>query len=156
MPPFRFKLQSVLELRAEAERARAVCLAAARRDAESAVQARDDLAALRDVGRERLAGAHGRGGAVGHLQNLAYVVEQVDKKITAADAECERANEQVVDSVKAYHEAFRERRTLDHLRDRRMEKWRAEQVRSEQKTMDEVALSRFGRTDTAGAGGEGA
>ena len=154
MSPFRFKLQSVLDLRAEAEKARAVGLAAARKQAEFAQQARDDLAALRDVGRERLAGAHGAGGVVGHLQNLAYVVEQVDQKVTVADADCERANGEVVDSMHAYHQAFRERRLLDHLKGLRREKWRVERARIEQQTMDEVALSRFGRTRVANAGGE--
>ena len=154
MAPFRFKLQSILDLRAETEKSRAVGLVTARKQAESAQQARDDLAALRDVGRERLAGAHGAGGLVGHLQNLAYVVEQVDQKITVADEDCERANGEVVDSMKAYHRAFQARRTLDHLKGRRMKTWRVEQARIEQQTMDEVALSRFGRTRVAGAGGE--
>lgn len=154
MAPFRFKLQSVLDVRAEAEKAKAAGLATARSQAEAARLAREDLQALRDAGRERLAGAHGVGGVVGHLQNLAYVVEQVDSKIEVADSEVERANEEVVDSMKAYQQAHLERRTLDQLRDRRLAKWRVEQTRMEQQTMDEVALTRFGRGDVASAGGE--
>lgn len=154
MAPFRFKLQSVLDLRAEQERAKAVGLAHARRQAAEAQQARAHLEAVRLAGRERLAGAHGTGGVVGHLQNLAYVVEQVDHKIQAADEDCRRADEELVDSMKAYHQAHLERRTLDQLKERRRERWRVEQARLEQQTMDEVAITRFGRSEAAGAGGE--
>jgi flagellar protein FliJ len=154
MASFRFRLQPVLELREQQERESAVGLARARSEAEIARQAKDDLEALRDAGRARLAQAHGSGGPVGHLQNLAYVVDQVDGQIEHADAACRKADEQVVESMKAFHEAFQLRRSIDQLRTRRLEQWRWDQNRTEQKTMDEVALSRHGRGEAARTGGE--
>ncbi|MDH5590675.1 MAG: flagellar export protein FliJ [Gemmatimonadota bacterium] len=152
MAAFRFSLQKVLELREERENERARGLARARMDADAARTAREDLEAARAAGRERLATAHGLGGAVGHLQNLAYVVGQVDARISAADGECRKADEQVVESMKGYHEAVQERRAIGQLRERRLQQWHGEQTRLEQKTMDEVALTRHGRSGTGSKG----
>lgn len=147
MAAFRFKLQSVLDLREKAEKESAAGLARARQDADEARRAREDLEALRDAGRARLMQAHGNGGPVGHLQNLALVVESVDAHIRQADDACREADERVVESVKAFHEAFQQRRSIDQLRTRRLEEWTSEQNKFEQKTMDEVALTRHGRGD---------
>jgi flagellar FliJ protein len=145
MAAFRFRLQPVLDLRAQEERRSAQGLAKARVAADEARRAREDLEALREAGRVRLAQAHGSGGPVGHLQNLAMVVGTVDAHVRAAADQCRKADEQVVESVKAYHEAFRQRRSIDQLRERRLEEWRTEQNRTEQKTMDEVALTRHAK-----------
>ena len=145
MAAFRFKLQSVLDLRQKVEKESAAGLARARQDADEARQAREDLETLRDAGRARLIQAHGAGGPVGHLQNLALVVQSVDAHVEHADDLCREADERVVESVKAFHEAFQQRRSIDQLRTRRLEEWRTEQSKSEQKTMDEVALTRHGR-----------
>lgn len=145
MAAFRFRLQPVLDLRAQEERQSAQGLAKARIAADEARRAREDLEALREAGRVRLAKAHGSGGPVGHLQNLAMVVGSVDAHVQAADDQCRKADEHVVESVRAYHEAFRQRRSIDQLRERRLEEWRTEQSRTEQKTMDEVALTRHGK-----------
>jgi flagellar FliJ protein len=154
MASFRFKLQSVLDLREQRERESAQGLARARTEAETARQAKENLESLRDAGRVGLAKAHGVGGPVGHLQNLAYVVGQVDDHIERADDACKKADEQVVESMKAFHEAFQERRSIDQLRTRRLEQWRWEENRTEQKTLDEVALTRHGRGAAGPIGGE--
>jgi flagellar protein FliJ len=147
MAAFRFRLQKVLEQREETERVSAKGLAVARAEADTADRAREDLEAAREAGRVRLARAHGSGGAIGHLRNLAYVVDRVDDQIRAAAAVCEEANEHVVEKLKSYHRAFTERKTIDQLRERRLEQWREDEARSERKTMDEVALSRHARSD---------
>jgi flagellar FliJ protein len=145
MAAFRFRLQPVLDLRAHEERQSAEGLAKARVGADEARRAREDLEALREAGRVRLSQAHGTGGPVGHLQNLAMVVGSVDAHVEAAHDQCRQADEHVVESVKAFQQAFRQRRSIDQLRERRLEEWRTEQNRSEQKTMDEVALTRHGK-----------
>ena len=154
MTPFRFKLQKVLELREEKEKQSAVGLARARQDADLAREAREDLQAAREAGRARLTQAHGAGGPVGHLHNLALVVGTVDQHIRAAEDECRKADERVVDSMKEFHQAFQERRTIDQLRTRRLEQWRSEQTKSEQKSMDEMAMTRYSRQDQSVTGGE--
>ena len=152
MAAFRFRLQPVLDLRAQEEQQSAQGLAMARVEADEARRAREDLESLREAGRVRLAQAHGSGGPVGHLQNLAMVVGSVDAHVEAAHDQCRVADERVVESVKAFHEAFRQRRSIDQLRERRFEEWRTEQNRTEQKTMDEVALTRHGKGPTTSTG----
>ena len=154
MAPFRFKLQTVLNLRERQEKESAVGLARARQDADAAQRAREDLEAVREAGRTRLSQAHGSGGPVGHLQNLALVVGSVDARIQEAEAECQKANERVVESMKAYHQAFQQRQSIDQLRTRRLEEWRSVQTKTEQQTMDEIALTRHARGGTASAPGE--
>lgn len=147
MAAFRFRLQKVLELREEGERESARGLVEAREGADQARQARDELAAAQDEGRSRLAEAHGAGSTVGHLQNMAYVVDRVGDQIEDADEVCREADEQVVDSLRSYHDAFQKRRTMEGLRDRKLGQWRSDEARNERKTMDEAALSRHGRAD---------
>jgi len=153
MTAFRFPLQKVLELRKREERASARELAEARKGAFEAQRAREDLEAVRDAGRSGLVKAHGAGGAVGHLQNLAYLVGQVDRRIDDAEARCRLADEHVVESTRDFQSAVRQRQTLDRLRDRRRDEWRSDQVRDEQKTMDDVALTRHARRSRATASG---
>ena len=155
MAAFRFPLQKVLELKEQREKQSAADLARARKEADEARRARADLESLRDAGRARLVQAHGAGGAVGHLQNLAYVVGQVDRQIRDAEEQCRKADEDLVEQVRAFHKAALERRTIGQLRERRLDQWRTHQARDERKTMDEVALSRHGRGDgTYASGGE--
>lgn len=145
MSVFRFPLDNVLEIRKESERRSAVGLAKARGEADLARKAMSDLEAVREAGRARLAAAHGSGGAVGHLQNLATVVRQVEARIRDAEVHCQRADEQVVESLRDFHEALRSRKTIEELRERKLDEWRTEAVRGEQKAMDETALTRHGR-----------
>lgn len=154
MAAFRFRLQTVLDLRQRKENESAAGVAKARQGADVARQAREDLEALRDAGRVRLAQAHGAGGPVGHLQNLAMVIRNVDERVRHADDACREADAQVEESVKVFHQAFQERRSIDQLRTRRLDEWHSEQNKSEQKTMDEVALTRHGRLGSAAPAGE--
>ena len=147
MTGFRFRLQTVLDLRERKELESAKGLVDARTEAEVARKAREDLAAVREAGRTLLSDAHGAGGAVGHLQNMAYVLGRVDQQIEDAQAVCQQADEHVVEKMKSYHVAFQERKTIDRLKERKLDQWRAEEIKHERKTMDEVALTRHGRDD---------
>jgi flagellar protein FliJ len=148
MNAFRFPLQKVLELREETERESAKDLADARRDADDARRARVDLETVRQASQSRLAAAHGVGGAVGHLQNLTYVVGKVEQQIHEAEVVCQVADEHVVERMKSYHEAHVRRKTIDQLREKKLEQWRTDLARHEQKIMDEVAVTRHGREAT--------
>ena len=153
MSAFRFPLQKVLEYREQAERERAKGLAAARAKSDEAQRARADLEALRDAGRSRLMRAHGSGRTVGHLQNMALVLDQVDEQIENAQAACQQADEQVVENLKSYHEAIQQRKTIDQLRERRLDQWKAEEQQRERKAMDEIAITRHARSDRTSAMG---
>jgi flagellar FliJ protein len=147
MNAFRFRLEKVLELRKESEQRSAAGLAQARTQADDARRAKSDLEAACDAGRSRLAVAHGAGGAVGHLQNLANVVRHIEDHIHDADDVCQQADEQVVESLKSYHQAFQQRRSIEELRERKLDEWRTNVVRDERKSMDEAALVRHGRAE---------
>lgn len=147
MTGFRFRLQTVLDLRERKELESAKGLVDARSEADMARKARKDLEAVREAGRTLLTDAHGSGGTVGHLQNMAYVLGRVDQKIEDAHAVCQQADEHVVDKVKSYHVAFQHRKTIDRLKERKFDQWRSAEIKHERKTMDEVALTRHGRDD---------
>jgi flagellar FliJ protein len=152
---FKFRLQSVLDLKEQGEKDSAVGLAKARRDAESAVRAREMLETARESGRTDLARAHGAGGSVGHMRNLSYVLERVDDQIRAADEACKEAAEAVVERLEHYRAALRDRKTIEGLRERKFHQWRSEEVRSEQKAMDDIAITRHGRSGSAATLGAG-
>lgn len=152
MTGFRFRLQTVLDLRERSERESAKRLLDARSEAEVARNAREDLEAVREAGRTLLTDAHGAGGAVGHLQNMAYVLGTVDQHIEDAHAVCQQADEHVVEQMTSYHEAFRQRKTIGQLKERKFEQWRSAEIKHEQKTMDEVALTRYARDDMGDPG----
>jgi len=145
MNAFRFPLQKVLELREETERQSAADLAAARREADDARRAREDLEAVRRSSQARLAKAHGAGGAAGHLQNLSFVIGRVERQIDEANTACQEADEHVVDRMKSYRAAHTQRKTMDQLRERKFEQWQSDSARHEQRIMDEVAVNRHAR-----------
>ncbi len=142
---FAFPLEKVLRLRRELEEAKARALAEARADETGFQEARQALVQQRDVGRARLAAVHQQGGAVGHIQNLEYVLERVADQIRDADEACRRAEETVTSSLEDFRAAFVDRKSLDQLRTRRKAEWHAHSTRNEQKAMDEVATTRHVR-----------
>ena len=152
MPAFRFSLQKVLEVRQESELQQAKKLACAQTEADVARRVKADLNAVCEAGIARLAQAHGAGGSVGHLQNLAYVVSRVEEQVGEADAACREADGRVSTQLRSFHEAFLQRKSLDHLKERQLNRWRSEEVLDERKTLDEVALVRHARLGLDGWG----
>ncbi len=148
MTPFSFRLGRVLDLRRQVEEEKARGVAEARQRSEQAREARENLAQIQRSGRERLAEAHREGGSIGHLRNLELVVEAMEGHLRRAEDDCREADRTLLESMKKYTEAFKERRTLDQLRDRRLEEWKTEELRREQKDMDEVAVTRHGRASS--------
>lgn len=145
MSEFNFKLDKVLDLRREAEQVRGQEVARARREADDARTAMKDLEQLRSVGRARLTDAHGSGRTIGQLQNLEWVLTQVEHELEAAQTVVRTADAVMTERVSEFQEAVKDRQALDRLRERRMESWKTNESRAEQKQMDEVALTRHGR-----------
>jgi len=142
---FNFPLERVLEMRRELEKEKARVLSEARAAERGAVEVRDALVLQRDNGRESLSDVHRDGGAVGHLQNLEYVLGCVDHQIRQADEVCKTAEQGVTESLTEFRAAFVDRKSLDQLRDRRKSAWKTQADRTEQKAMDEVATTRHVR-----------
>ena len=152
MTPFGFSLSKILEFRRHVEQEEARSLAQARREAEAAHQARLDLEEVQARGRAKLAKAHNMGGSVGQIRNMEFVLNRMEDHLKKADAACQEADEGVVERVKIYVDAMKQRRMLDKLRDRRLEEWKVDEGRREQKAMDEVAGMRHGRLTSNRAG----
>ena len=145
MSQFNFKLDKVLDLRRETEQLRAQDVAAARREADTARAAMTDLEQLRSAGRARLTNAHGSGRTIGQLQNLEWVMTQVEHELETAQTLVRTAEAEMMARVDEFQHAVRDRQALDRLKERQLDTWKTNQNRAEQKQMDEVALTRHGR-----------
>jgi flagellar FliJ protein len=147
---FRFRLQRVLDLRAQTEQKAAGALADARVKAQ---QARGDKQALEDrlaQGFARIAGGDDGPRSVGEMRNRCLVVDQLGRRVVRAGEEVAQADAAVRKTTDDFTAAFRDRRVLDRLRERRLGEWRAEETRTDLVRMDGVALARFVRPGEKG------
>lgn len=145
---FKFGLQRVLDLREKKEQEVATELAAARERAEAARAAAAALAGVRLAGEEQLAAAHAGASTVGELRQLAYVLDQLDLHIAAAEGVAAERDADVGRAQLDLNAAFRDRHVLDRLKERHLDAHRANAAQADRQTMDAIALSRFGRRDT--------
>ena len=139
---FSFKLDSILDLRTRTEDERAQDLANARRKEHALRKEREELEQKRRDKILQLGGATNDGERVGQIQNLRFVLDHLEDRIRTAHAAEREAAAVVVDTRDAYTTAVRERMSLDRLKDRRKEAWSADQRRTEQNQMDEIATTR--------------
>lgn len=139
---FKFRLQRVLDMRAKTEEDAGIQLATARESAERARELAVSLEAARAESIRR--GASG-GSTVGELQNLTYLIGQLDLRIDAAYQAVGAADAEVQSAFDRFTEAVKERRMLDKLRERDLTHWRANETQLDRNTMDAIALTRFTR-----------
>jgi flagellar FliJ protein len=142
---FKFRLQRILELREQAEQAKARALASAQDAAETARRDRDALANLHQSSRAELDAAQSAEPRVGHLQQLGYVLQSLDARLESAGDSVRAADEVVEGARKLLDDAARDRRVLDRLKDRHTDQWRIEEAHKDRIGMDEIAISRFAR-----------
>ena len=145
---FRFRLQRVLDLRARTERDAATALVSAQ---EAADAARDEQLLALPLQAQRTPDA--TGASVGELRNLGFLLERLDVQVAGAaeaTAAAEGARQEREDALRA---AFRDRRTLDRLRERHQDAWRAGEAAQDRALMDEIALTRFTTQGTSGKPG---
>lgn len=143
MSRFLFRLQRVLELRARHEQEVATSLARALDRADETREAHEMLAQIRKAGTEQLSAAHSANVTVGQLQNIGYVLEQLDQHVNLAADSAEAARTGVADAEQALTAAHQARRVLDRLRERQLGEWNHAQTQSDQQRMDTLALGRF-------------
>lgn len=145
MKRFAFRLERLRELRERAEREQAAVLGAAMRAEQ---RERDGLArAQRDY--ERLGDEIGRtAGAAplpaGLLDGLGLARDAAGARIDAAANAVEQANARVVEEQERYGEKRRDLRVVEKLKEKRLETWKDDVSRAEQKEVDDVALRRRG------------
>jgi flagellar FliJ protein len=148
---FEFPLQKILEWREAVERERALSLARALKDERGARTRLDQLRTLLQergtgVARARSAGTS----SVGHLQNLHLILDQLEVRVEQASDSYSEAQEELEVSMAEFKGAHRDRKTLDHLRERREEEWRVEKGREDQRRTDEASRTRRGLADSLG------
>ncbi len=150
MSAFKFRLQSVLELREQQERTVAAKLAEAESVADEARVAANALESIRQSGGAAMRKAHASEPTVGQLKTIGYVIEQLNTQIVDAQSRVEMAEQVVTQARTDLTSALQARRVLSRLRDRHFDSWRADGNAKDMKQMDELALTRFTRRDDSG------
>ncbi len=149
MSRFKFRLQRVLELREEAERARSVALGEAEGAATAARETRDSIASVRNTGQAQLTDASMRGTTIGTLQQMQYVLGALDVRLELANSSVTTADSLVRRAQDELREAFQARHSLDTLREKQADAHRAAERTADRATMDAIALTRFHNTDSS-------
>jgi flagellar FliJ protein len=150
MSAFKFRLQSVLELREQQERSVAAKLAEAESAADEARVAQKALETIRQGGSQAMRKAHASEPTIGQLKTIGYVIEQLNHHIVDAQTRVEQAEQLVTQARTDLTSALQARRVLSRLRDRHFDDWRADGNAQEMKQMDELALTRFTRREDSG------
>lgn len=142
---FRFRLQQVLDLREAHERALAAQLAQAMGAEREAQAALEGLRAVRTAN-----GGAGVGGTrtIGELTNLAFLLDHLDGQIANASDAVSAASQTVSQMKDAVTAAFQDRRMLDRLREKQAESHRLVEGQADQRTMDDIALTRYTQQDS--------
>ena len=162
---FRFRLQRVLDLRARVERDAATALVSAQEAAEAARAEEERLQAARaQLAASLTTGMAMSGGSpsaalpapsVGELRNLGFLLERMDQRVAGAAAETAAAAQVVESREDALRAAYRDRRTLDRLRERHHDAFRAAEAQADRTAMDEIALTRFTQSAASSAASSG-
>ena len=152
---FKFRLQRVLDLRERKERDAATALVSAEEAADGARQeqarlelARQELAARRTPQSAAL--------SVGELRNLGFLLDRLDERVAVAQTAAAAAEAAVEEKRGELQVAFRDRRTLDRLKERHLEGYRTAEAAADRQLMDEIALTRFTQAGAAGGASNGA
>ncbi len=142
MKGFQFRLDRILDLRAKTEKERARLLRDAmlaeivrRRSLEEA-EARLDRCAL------QIAGAGAIVTTAGTMQNLGLTINAAAGEVEVAETSHQSAEEVVRVEQEMFHEARKDRRVVERLREKRHEEWSVESSRLEQSQLDAISHHR--------------
>lgn len=149
MSRFKFRLQRVLELREEAERARATALNIAEDEANAARALRGAIDEARIAGHASLTVASNSGSSVGALQQLQYVLGALDIRLQLATTSVITAESLVRRAQDELRQAFQARHALGTLREKQAEAHRSAELTADRVAMDEIALTRFHHAATS-------
>ena len=147
MSVFRFSLEAVHRLREETEKDRARDLASALTEAGSAEEVVERLESMEADAKERMSAM---GGDVGRQQAMSALLQHVREHRAHADRVHQEAQLEVREAQAELVEAMTERRALEKLKERRYRDWKLETQRRDQKTQDEVNISRSARAKLQG------
>jgi len=142
MNDFQFRLETLLELRAEAEVGAAGVLATAQSHAKQAERSHNELEEARNAARDELIQLQDQGTGAGRLQSMRLVMDRIEQSIEGAVERLKDARADVATRRQDYHRANRERRALEELKLKRRGAWIRETARRDQRVMDEIATAR--------------
>ena len=143
MRQFIFRLQRLLEQRAEQEKRLAVALSEALDRANEARDAQETLDEVRRASREQLVAAHSGSVTAGQLQNIGFLLEQLDEYVAKASEDTEQAEARAESAREELIIAHQAKAALDRLRERRQVEWVRTDTMLDQRALDEFALTRF-------------
>lgn len=145
MKRFTFRLERLRELRERAEREQASVLGAAMREEQLE---RDALErARRDydrIGEQTGRAAESAPLPAGLLGGLGLARDAAGARIDAAAEAVKSAQVKVGEELERYGERRRDLRVVEKLKEKRLEAWKDDASRTEQKDVDDVALRRRG------------
>jgi flagellar export protein FliJ len=151
---FRFRLQRVLEMRQRTERDAATALVSAQELVEQARAEQERLEAARLELATTAPGATPAeaGASIGALRTLHFLLDRLDEHVASAAQITTSAEQTAALKQDELRVAFRDRHTLDRLRDRHAESWRVAELAADRQQMDEIALTRFTQPSAAKSG----
>ncbi len=139
MGGFRFELEPVLRQREQVERERQVAFAAIDRERlalESELRAA--RAMIEDERRELRRRLGGGGGRFGAVREQAMAVGALDRRAAGIGVRLGEVLQRLKEARGELVEASADRRAIELLRERRYELWRREQLRREQRELDDI------------------
>jgi flagellar export protein FliJ len=140
MKRFAFRLQRLLELRARAERLEAAAMGAAMRVEDRQRRALAELEAAERRAAEQAAAQSSAGPATaGQRAHLDLARESLGRHAEQAGGDVADAAARTEEARAAWGLRRKDRRAVERLRERRLEAWREEGSREEQRTMDDLA-----------------
>lgn len=139
-----FRLERLLELKAKHEEAMAIRLGHAERAATAERDAETSLRALRAAGRDDLLPSGAM--RVGDLAPIALLLDRVDERLDRQTERVQAAERTVAEAQQRLVVAHQERRVLDRLREKHIERARLDAAQDDQKLMDDIAVARFLRS----------
>src|SRR5205085_7215733 len=119
MKQFIFRLQRLLEQRVEQEKRLAVALSQALDRATEARDAQETLDEVRRASREQLVQAHSGSVTAGQLQNIGFLLEQLEEYVEMASAQSTEAEAKADTAREELIIAHQAKAALDRLRERR-------------------------------------
>jgi flagellar export protein FliJ len=145
MKPFPFRLDRLLRLRTQSERAQAGVLAQASRQQEQQRAAFDAASARLEQASQQLAPRPGAVHPAGTLHHLGLTVAVVSEAVQRAAVALREADAQLASARASFQQARQDRRTVERLRELQEAAWQTAAARSEQREHDDAAAARHAR-----------
>lgn len=142
MKRFAFRLERLLQLRERAERTQAAELGAAMREEEARRQTLEQAEAALARATEQGASAAQEPLTAGTLQSMEYAKQAMAVRVAAEAEALAAASEKREVEQLSWQDRRRDRRTVEKLKEKRLDTWREDMSRDEQKTIDDLAQNR--------------